>query len=662
MTKYHNQTRLSIIAGLLTILITTNALGQLVTFDINSGQGSSNPQHLIASDNYLFFTANKSELWATQGLKSNTQQLLKATLGEQRLIWNNKLYFNHLSATQGLWVSDGTLAGTRSINVELHQPDHFFLWNNRLYFSASNASTGTELWISDGTDAGTRLFKDLHPGTGSSISKNFTIVNNLLFFTVNEVELWVTDGTVGGTIQLKTFSPGDTIKDLFSDNQRVYFNAGNKVDGYKLYLSNGTTMGTQIVKDKEGNSLSGTFLFTLLKGKFFFGGTAKDNTGRSIRYGLFSIASSEAQAYFVVKLGQVDLSVKPIVFKEHVYFAGDDRSLGFELWRSDGTVQGTVFFKSLLFGSSGGNPQEFTIVGDKLFFSARGNLDGQTGIRSGTGRELWISDGTAKGTHILKEINSKGDAEPNNFLVINKQVYFAAKDHIYGRRLWVSDGTVDGTQPLAVLGRGVNNGWASSLTEFKGDVYFTASSIVGQELFRYTPNPIYLTFSPKAGLPGSVVVIESDGLFNPNTSPFQEAVLVKFNGKPAKVIMTSSDQLQVVVPVGATNGKISVESFEQTFATKEDYAVGALNNLGNGIITVSLSPLVENIVQVHFQTNTPQEVNVNLYSITGRQVLQRKQILQNSDITLDLSNLPTGMYILKAQVGKQVITHKIAKL
>src|SRR5438105_2128658 len=115
-----------------------------------------------------------------------------------------------------------------------------------------------------------------------------------------------------------------------------------------------------------------------------------------------------------------------------------------------------------------------------IFFSADNGKDG---------RELWVTDGLAGRTRMVKDINrGPGSSNPRDFVGFNGRVFFTADDGINGRQLWSSDGTAENTQPIKPTlrfgARGANPAW---LTVFKDRLFFTADDgIHGRELWSTT--------------------------------------------------------------------------------------------------------------------------------------------------------------------------------
>lgn len=66
---------------------------------------------------------------------------------------------------------------------------------------------------------------------------------------------------------------------------------------------------------------------------------------------------------------------------------------GAELWRTDGTAEGTRRVDDLRAGVSGSSPNFLAVFGGALFYSAHTDL---------TGTELFRSDGTSGGSYIVE--------------------------------------------------------------------------------------------------------------------------------------------------------------------------------------------------------------------------------------------------------------------
>ncbi len=127
-------------------------------------------------------------------------------------------------------------------------------------------------------------------------------------------------------------------------------------------------------------------------------------------------------------------------------FANDNGVSGQELWVTDGTAPGTQLLKDLVPGPSGSSPRLFQVVNGVAYFRATDHR----------GTELWRSDGTAAGTAFLADIcpGSCSSAPTSLVNLGNNRVLFFANDGVHGRQLWRSDGTAGGTVLLLSVGSG----------------------------------------------------------------------------------------------------------------------------------------------------------------------------------------------------------------
>ncbi|HEX6914592.1 MAG TPA: hypothetical protein VF145_05100, partial [Chitinophagaceae bacterium] len=305
------------------------------------------------------------------GLSSAAQITpIKSNFGDpQGVSLGSRVVF--VNATTGeLGSTDGTPGGTVAIPTAsmILAGNNAALLNNKIIFPGFNAATGTELYISDGTIAGSALVKDINPGPTSSnpqgSSEGFTIVNNTMYFTaddgVNGTELWKTDGTTVGTVLVKDLNAVaisfPTIMGPAIGNT-LFFTVNTSGSGLELWKSDGTSGGTVMVKEITAGIASTTF-----STMFVSNGT-------------------------------------------YMFFVANDGVSGAELWRSDGTTAGTILLSDIAPGSAGSFDfsgitwnWNFHVKDNVLYFSPN-NI---------TGAKFYKTDGTPAGTSLVTDMNPSG--------------------------------------------------------------------------------------------------------------------------------------------------------------------------------------------------------------------------------------------------------------
>jgi ELWxxDGT repeat protein len=106
------------------------------------------------------------------------------------------------------------------------------------------------------------------------------------------------------------------------------------------------------------------------------------------------------------------------------------RATGTELWRSDGTLTGTVRVADINPGLGDAYPSGMTLFGAALYYSADDGVNG---------RELWRTTFTT--TQLVTNLNPLGSGNIGDLLVHNSDLYFTADDGVNGMELWRFDGT-----------------------------------------------------------------------------------------------------------------------------------------------------------------------------------------------------------------------------
>lgn len=323
--------------------------------------------------------------------------------------------------------------------------------------------------------------KDLNTtGTSNSYPFDFTIANKNLFFIAagnsGTYSLWITKGTNASTKLISpTTGPLNNIADIVSYNDKIYFSYNDGINGYELWVSDGTTAGTVLFKDLyPGSTGSYPQAFTVANNKLFFMGSGVDGERR------LYVSDGTKGGTKIIKNNYINLfngMANFAILNNDIYFTSDNGTgAGTGLWKSNGSLGGTALVKPDFFpGNAGCN---YAVLNNKLYFSAFDYTNGS---------ELWVSNGTDPGTHIVKNLSADGggvlgSGYPQNLIVYNNKIYFEAKDDAHGNELFVTDGTTAGTQLVKDIVPGPNSSSPYKSIVYKNLLYFVCYST--QELWK----------------------------------------------------------------------------------------------------------------------------------------------------------------------------------
>ena len=119
------------------------------------------------------------------------------------------------------------------------------------------------------------------------------------------------------------------------------------------------------------------------------------------------------------------------------------------------------------------NPHRSSIVTDVVEFNSLLYF----GATDGSGPQLWKSDGTTDGTVMVSQVNGLGNryCEFYGFLATEDKIIFSASDGTNGMELWISDGTASGTGQVADINPGIYSSDPSLFNSFNNAVYFSAN-------------------------------------------------------------------------------------------------------------------------------------------------------------------------------------------
>ena len=453
------------------------------------------PPALVSLGDTLLFSAGHT-LYRSNGTPEGTVRLeipsltLDGREGAARLPDGRWIV---LASTDGFnepyspWVTDGTGAGTARLQPasvpSFMRIRDLTRHGNQVLFWADDYRHGMEPWVTDGTPEGTRLLRDIFRDD-SSRPESLVDVDGTLFFTAYDAthgrELWKSDGTAEGTVLLADTYP--LLADFGPNNlmrvgQLLFLTTPKQV-----WRSDGTQAGTFPVFSPPGNvgwggatgSLGSAFFFTHYNSASGLELWRSDGTPEGT--GLFKDITPGPRSSMggtpMVQLGTT------------LFFTAEDGIHGRELWKTDGTPEGTVLVKDIWPGGVGSSILSPLVnAGGTLFFVAHDGVHGW---------ELWKSDGTAEGTRLVKDIHLNNANYPLGLVARGGTVVFVAHDGVHGNELWKSDGTPEGTQLVADIAPGLAAGispyynTAGAPLRVIGDaVYFAANDGVhGMELWK----------------------------------------------------------------------------------------------------------------------------------------------------------------------------------
>lgn len=439
--------------------------------DVQPGPFGSSPQWLTALGGQLLFIADDGshgiEPWRSDGTTAGTELVVDLNEGadssnispeqstcfiwpgfppqfpEQNVPFENDasspvlfdgdLFFGVAATTDSpfwgsLWRTDGSPTGTVQVaGFGDCPPLHLTPFGGDLWFSGDPGGFGEsnyEPYRSDGT--GVEFMFNINPifGLLGSHPHEFVAFGDQLFFVADPAwpnsqipidpggELYVTDGIV--LTQLTGVQPGPEMlnpKELTVVGDSLFFTADDGIAGRELWRTDGTEVGTVLVKD-------------------IFPGS--DGSG-------------------VESLAELD---------GVLLLAANDGTSGQELWRSDGSPEGTVRVADICPGADGSDPTSITVIapGRAVFFADD----------CSSGKELWESNGTTAGTRLLQDLLPGGETGGlEGFVLSDSLAYFETQNGALQNTLWALPRFAPGALPDG-NGNGNRDGQALTLDKDGG--------------------------------------------------------------------------------------------------------------------------------------------------------------------------------------------------
>ncbi|MBL0871567.1 MAG: hypothetical protein IBJ18_13425 [Phycisphaerales bacterium] len=232
---------------------------------------------------------------------------------------------------------------------------------------------------------------------------------------------------------------------------------------------------------------------------------------------------------------------------------------GTELWVTDGTAAGTSLIKDISPGSVNGAAGPLQAWNNGVLFAGT----------DASGTELWFSDGTAAGTRLVRDITAgSASSSPNTFCSMGTYVLFTANNGATnGNELWRTDGTEAGTVMVKDIFPGASASSPGNTRRIGNTAYFSAQ---GSLESGGTNFELWKTDGTEAG---TVLVKDIRVATSATTGSSTPSAFTEYNGL---VYFVAND--------GSTTGRTGVELYRTDGTTAGTQRVVDLNpGTGSGL-------------------------------------------------------------------------------
>lgn len=491
---------------------------------------------------------------------------------------------------------------------------------DKVFFFANDGVHGIELWVSDGTTDGTHIVKDINPDSSNAVNVNFRksltdFHGTALFFALDEehgYELWKSDGTEEGTEIVADIRAGDE-SSMFNPGpgpyirvmgDYAYFNAYTDGAGWEVWRTDGitTTMLPEMIAGENFNDYPS--MLTVIGDRLYYAQTAFSSEGGI--YVTDGVTVTTLTDAILTANNNPKFANFFIEYDGFVYFTAGWTETTMELWRTDGTAEGTAQFADLD-GAQEGDPRMTQALSNGFLFVSDNSEGDNT---------LYICDGTVEGITPLTYSNGNQlivanySAWEQRFLLAGDYVYFPSEDGTC-----ITDGTSAGTHLLSPF----------ELIEFSSEPYDYHAVVVGNN-----------------------IIWEEDGL------------IISSNGTAAgtNVIMDEWDDPQTLVLV---NDLIFMVN-----ELEDDDPYGDELYVFTPEFTVSVSEIEKKSQWLVYPNPSHGEIrisglngkaNVCIYNNIGSAVMQQT-VNGNESIVLPKS-ISTGVYCVKLESDDIVETYQL---
>ncbi len=310
-----------------------------------------------------------------------------------------------------------------------------------LIFVAAGKGNSTLICRSDGGPS-INTIALLPPFTDSDKMESFAVADGLFWFLVNRdatADLYSTDGTLAGT-KLRYQMPTAHFSKIRAFAGGVVFH--EIIDSTDHFLTHFDPSKNAAARVSQFNSFAGILDLAVRDTTIFGIGCAEKS--KPERY-LFKSNGQIENLDTIVLLNSgtetnAGIFLTPVGDRLFFFFQKNGETK--KLWVSDGSAAGTVGVKTM---DTNVIPTLYS-QGIVVDFNGKFVFRGKSS-NSATGIELWKSDGTANGTDLIRDIVAgNGSSSPRNLTILDGKLFFTATNAAGNDRIWETNLTTAGTK------------------------------------------------------------------------------------------------------------------------------------------------------------------------------------------------------------------------
>ncbi|MFN3194467.1 MAG: T9SS type A sorting domain-containing protein [Chlorobiota bacterium] len=598
-------------------------------------------EEFIKHNNKGYFIADDIEtedaLWAFDGEVNSLIKLPKGSTvkNSKSVIVSSQLseyllFFSTDSISSGLWRTNGTEKGT---SLLMRIPDAYVLYKDKsvivektVFFKIKYANDNIGIGFSDGTIEGTGVLSDTIVSKNLSSLDFFSIDNKLLIVMKDEdKKTQILSYYVNVNRLFKLIDTRNSLKYTQKGEFLLFTKYSDTSRKLNLWVTDGTIGGTyQLTNETNFKYLpidNPEYAMTF-KDKFYFLATNHNNTrqiwetnGRFDGTKKFEI---NGKNYFGVFLpnDQTDYDKMVIITKEE----GKD----YRLMRTDGTNNGTVFY-NLMEQYDDNSLFNFALAKDRLFYNK---------ISTYRSNKIWMQYYYEDTCRLVVDYSQNSLARRTVSLgqiTFNEKCLYTVRLEGSKYSLFSTDGVIG--EPNLIL---------EDSAYLAGRIYYS----------KIIENIIYLMI----------------GGHNYSDLKLSRTDMTKSGSDVIQVDDWTSDE-----HIDVNSGIIELNGYVYFFASyykgHRDFQLyriksPVISNVKHDIYHLDTSLVYPNPTNGIVNINVDCNSNIMSYSVTnleGVEILKRQNIGNKNNIKLNLTDYPSGIYLITTVCGSENNTYKIIK-